>query len=84
MTKDLTIFDFLKQPIGIGSPDLTILDLIVACFIFMSTVVVSRLFTRFLKRTIFVRARINVGVQESIALCHYGLWRFVCLKPYWL
>jgi potassium-dependent mechanosensitive channel len=72
--ENTTIFGFLTEPfnIGIGSQDMTLLTLIVACVIFISTVIFSRLFTRFLKRTIFIRANLNVGVQASIArVLHY-------------
>ncbi|MGA1198592.1 MAG: mechanosensitive ion channel family protein [Candidatus Latescibacterota bacterium] len=74
INEHLTIFGFLTEPfrIGIGSKEMNLLMLIMACLIFVGTIVFSRLLTRFLKRTIFVRANINVGVQASIArVLHY-------------
>lgn len=72
--ENTTIYEFLTRPfnLGIGSEELTVMDLIVAVLILIGTVVFSRVFIRFLKRNVFTHASINVGVQESIArVLHY-------------
>lgn len=46
--------------------------LLQAIFILLGTAVFSRLLIRFLRRTLFVRAHVGVGVQESISrVLHY-------------
>lgn len=74
MAEKTTFFDFLTEPfnIGIVAQEITLLTVIIAFFILLITFVFSRLFTRFLKKTIYVRANLNVGVQESISrVLHY-------------
>lgn len=64
-----TFFDFLTKPfnLGIVAHEITLLTLIVAFCIFVGTIIFSRILTRFLKKNVFQRARLNVGVQESVA-----------------
>ena len=69
-----TFFDFLTEPFGVGivAQQITVLTLIIAFFILLGTVIFSRLFTRFLRKNIFVYANLNVGVQASISrVLHY-------------
>lgn len=74
MKEHINFLNFMTEPfnLGIGVEELTVMKLMIAGLILIGTVIFSRLFTRFLRRTVFTRARLNVGVQASITrVLHY-------------